>query len=433
MQGVATSEPPLDPRWLDLLADSCQGAGHGGPRLLDLYLERRFELRVLALHGSLRVEECHLEGVAARWLFPGRTLVHGVTGISPAAIATLLSRFDDGFTLPTARFVPAAELDAPRSFREWSRELVERLAPRTASARFLARNAVVVRAGSWSLIGAPPLVRISLGSGPESALLAVWRHDRLKEWLAELASPAAKRPWCPTSGSRLPVLFSEGTGGALVHELLGHPLEADLAANGVSPLAGLDGALMTAPTLNLTDDPTRFDLPGAFSCDDEGVPAEPLTLVADGTLRGWLCDRAAAERRATVPGRGRRATFKHPPVARLSNLVISPGQTPPDDLRSDLGKGLEVTRVSGATVDPVSGRTVIQVERGWEVAHGRRRRPLGRCALTGGIAHILARVDPHLGTDSEPDWRLGWCVKGGLPLPTGSSSPTLLVREIEVL
>jgi TldD protein len=229
------------------------------------------------------------------------------------------------------------------------------------------------------------------------------------------------------------VVFADGTAGALLHELIGHLVEGDLIASGCSPLTSLGGANLTEAAIDLIDDPGRSDLPGAFDCDDEGVPARPITLLRGGRLCGLLCDRETAETCGAQPGRGRRADWRHPPVPRLSNLVVPAGTVSPEAIEADLKSGLVVTRLSGATVDPVSSRMVLRVERGFEIRNGRRRRPLARFELTGGVTEILAGIDPAVGNDPAPDWRLGWCVKDGLPLPTGSEAPTLMVRRLEVL
>jgi predicted Zn-dependent protease len=102
-------------------------------------------------------------------------------------------------------------------------------------------------------------------------------------------------------------------------------------------------------------------------------------------------------------------------------------------MESEIEHGLVVTRVGGAAVDPVSSRTVIRVERGYEIRHGRRRRPLAPFELTGGALEILAGIDSRVGSDAITDWRLGWCVKDGVPLATGSEAPTLIVHHLEVL
>jgi len=261
----------------------------------------------------------------------------------------------------------------------------------------------------------------------------VWGHPRLEPWLSELFAPAPARRWRPEGGLKVPVLMGAGTAGVLLHELIGHLTESDLVLSGDSPLAALSGAAVTAVAIDVADDPCRSDLPGAFSCDDEGVAAAQLPLVRAGRLVGWLCDGAGALRLDAPDGRGRRASWARPPVPRLSNLIVAPGTTAPEDLQRGLREGLLVTRLGGATVDPLSGRIVLRVERGWELRQGRRRRPLEPFELTGGALDALAHIEPVVGSDPTPDWRLGWCVKDGVPLPTGSEAPTLLVHHLEVL
>jgi predicted Zn-dependent protease len=209
--------------------------------------------------------------------------------------------------------------------------------------------------------------------------------------------------------------------------------ESDVVISGSSPLANLLGASISAPSLHISDDPTRFDLAGAFDHDDEGEPATSIPLVRAGRFESFLCDTAGATELHARAGRARRSGWAHQPVARLSNLVVTAGDTDPDQLEKELDHGLVVTQVGGATVDPLASRLVLRVERGWEVRHGRRRRPLAPCELTGQVMDVLARIDSRIGDDPTPDWRLGWCVKDGLPLPTGSEAPSLLVGGLEVL
>jgi len=282
-------------------------------------------------------------------------------------------------------------------------------------------------------VTSPSLVRIETGPDVGGALLAVWGQPRLGDWIRAVFEAAPAKGWSPPPGLQVPVVLTNGTAGTLLHELVGHLVEGDLIAAGRSPLGGLGGANLTEADIDIVDDPGRTDLPGAFDTDDEGVPAKPVTLVRSGRLCGLLCDRETAELCDVDPGRGRRADWRHPPVPRLSNLVISSGSESPVALEADQSRGLVITRISGATVDPVSRRTVLRVERGFEIRNGRRRRPLNPFELTGGVTEILAGIDPAVGNDPTPDWRLGWCVKDGLPLPTGSEAPTILVRRLEVL
>lgn len=427
------SEPPFDPRWLDRLAEACRGLTVSTPRLQDLFLERRLELRLATVAGVWQAEEVRTEGAAARWRFPSRTALHSRTGTSPSALEDLLSRHVRRAVVPRARPIHPVEIDPPRGWREWAAEARSGADGRHCSFRFLARQAAVVLPGSWTAVWTPPLVRVELDGQTPAALLATWRHPRLAHWLADLFAEPAGRRWRPDSGSKLPVLLGNGTAGVLLHELIGHLVESDLVLSGDSPLASLAGALVTAPSIHITDDPGRRDLPGAFSCDDEGAKAGAVELVRDGRLVGWLSDRAGSRRLGGPAGRGRRSSWDRPPVPRLSNLVVAPGDAEPEEIQRTLTAGLAVTRLGGATVDPLTGRLVVRVERGFEVRNGRRRRLLEPFELTGGVLDVLAHIEPAVGRDAVSDWRLGWCVKDGLPLPTGSEAPTLLVHRLEVL
>jgi hypothetical protein len=433
MREAPRPETPLDPKWLQLLSERCADLRGGGARFEDLYLEQRLEVRAVSMGGELFVESCRLEGAAARWRSPSRSVLHARTGLSASAIAELLGRQADRVALPPSRPLPIAEMDPPRPWLEWAREMAGRLGPAPSVIRYLGRRAAVIRSDGWVGVSSPALVRVERSGDRPTALLAVWGHPQLGDWLSELLEPPPAKTWEPSPGSQLPVLFTAGTAGTLMHELIGHMAESDLVANNASPLGGLVGATITAATLDIFDDPTRADLAGAFDHDDEGVDAQCVRLVEGGRLQGYLCDRDGGKRFGCEPGRGRRAGWDRPPVTRQSNLVIAPGKYLPEEIEADLDQALVVTRIGGATVDPVSSRTVLRVERGWEVRHGRRRRALAPCELTGGALEILARIDPRVGSDPTPDWRLGWCVKDGLPLATGSEAPTLLVEGLEVL
>jgi len=426
-------ETPLDSKWLQLLSERCTDLRGGGARFEDLYLEQRLEMRAVATDGELQVGSCRLEGAAARWRSPSRVVLHARTGISATAIGELLARQADRVALPPSRPLPAAEMDPPRRWLEWARQVASRLAPAPSVIRYMSRRAAVVRSDAWVSISSPALVRVERSGDRSTALLAVWGHPQLGHWLSELLEPPPTKTWEPSPGTQLPVLFTAGTAGTLLHELVGHLAESDLVAADASPLADLIGATITASTLDIVDDPTRADLAGSFDHDDEGVKARPVPLVEAGRLRCFLCNREGGKLLGGEPGRGRRAGWNRPPVTRQSNLVIRPGKYLPEELEGDLEHAIVVTRIGGATVDPVSSRTVLRVERGWEVRHGRRRRPLAPCELTGGALEILAGIDSRVGSDPTADWRLGWCVKDGVPLATGSEAPTLLVEHLEVL
>jgi len=390
MRDAPRLEPPLDPRWLQLLSERFSDLRGGGARFEDLFIEQRLELRAVFSGGELQIEECRLEGAAARWRSPTRVVLHASTGLSARAIGDLLARHADRVALPQVRPVPAAEMDPPRGWLDWACEIASRLSPAPGVVRYLNRRAAVIRADGWSPVSTPALVRVERGGEHPAALLGVWRHPLLGRWIGELIEKPAGKPWAPDAGIQLPVVFTGGTAGVLMHELVGHMAESDVVTSGGSPLSGLLGATITAAGIKIVDDPTRFDLPGAFNIDDEAMPAVPIAVVKEGRFERYLCDVEGGRLLGCDPGRGRRATWSR-------------------------------------------SQTVLRIERGWEIRHGRRRRPLASCELTGSVVEILANIDPRIGSDPTPDWRLGWCVKDGVPLPTGSEAPSLLVTRLEVL
>ena len=428
-----TAEPPFDSRWLDAVADYCRNFTAGTPRLVDLYLERRLEIRVMTLGSHLHAEEVRTEGSAIRWLYPSRTVFQARTGTTPAALDGLLSSNARRVAVPRCRPIPPVEIDPPRGWRNWACSTLQRSRNGHSRVRFIARQAVVVQPDRWTAAYSPPLVRVEVDGHTPTALLSVWDHPLLSTWLDDLFSEPPSRCWRPESGLHVPVLLASGTAGVLVHETVGHLVESDLVISGESPLSTQAGATLSTSSLSVIDDPTRTDLPGAFSSDDEGVQAAPHKLVSEGRLMGWLCDQAGANTLRCPPGRGRRASWSRPPVSRLSNLTVAAGTSDPESMERGLDNALVVTRLGGATVDATSGRLVLRVERGWEIRHGRRRRPTEPYELTGNALDVLAHIEPEIGTDVAADWRLGWCVKDGVPLPTGSAAPSIVVQRLEVL
>ena len=427
------AEPPFDPDWLDAVADYCRNFTAGMPRFVDLYLERRLEIRVTTFRSHLHAEDVRTEGSAVRWLYPSRTVLQARTGTTPAALDDLLSNNSRRITVPRHRPVAPVEIEPPRQWRDWACSTLHRNRDGQSRVRYIDRQAVVVQPGRWSPALSPPLVRVEIGGHRAGALLSVWDHPLLSTWLDDLFSDSPSRCWRPESGLQVPVLLSAGTTGVLIHETIGHLAEADLVISGESPLSAQAGATISTSSLSVIDDPTRSDLPGAFANDDEGVQATPRTLVSEGRLVGWLCDQAGAHTLQCPAGRGRRASWNRPPVARLSNLTVAAGVNDPAAMERALDNALLVTRLGGATVDPVSGRLLLRVERGWEIRRGRRRRPTGPYELTGNALDVLAHIEPDIGTDVSPDWRLGWCVKDGVPIPTGSAAPSVVAQRLEVL
>jgi len=425
--------PAFDPPWLDELAGLSARLRARTPRLVDLYLERRLEIVAELDGGRICTREIRSEGISARWASPVRTVMAARNGISHGVLRELLAEAYEHLQVPPMRRGAVTELDPPAGWEPWTRGTFPASCASPLELRLMIRRAAVVADGGWCRVETPVLLHARRLDPPGGRLLAVWGHPLMGHRMERLLDPPSAARWTPRPGTRLTVLFSEGSGGVLVHELVGHLAESDLVLAGGSPLAALRGAQVGPATLHVIDDPTRRDLPGAFSCDDEGVPARPEAILRGGVLEGWLCDRHGARGLGARPGRGRRASWDLPPVSRMSNLVVVPGATDTSELERSIGHGLVITRTGGASVDAESGLAVIAVEEGWELREGKRRRPLAPCRLAAPAIRTLATLDPAIGNDPTPDWHLGWCVKDGLAVPTGMETPSLLAHDLQVL
>jgi TldD protein len=236
----------------------------------------------------------------------------------------------------------------------------------------------------------------------------------------------------PAPAGKMPVVVSNGWGGVLFHEAVGHGLEADhIVANG-SVYAGKLGRRVADPLVTLVDDATVPGHRGSCRFDDEGSPAQHTLLVEAGILRGYLADRKTA-RQLGLPrtGNGRRQSFQFLPIPRMSNLYIAPGTTDPDDLLRDTPRGLYVKSLGGGMVDTASGQFVFSVTEGYLIERGRLGPPVRGATLAGDAFSVLAGIDA-VGSDFAMDPGLGNCGKQGQWVPVGVGQPTLRVRELLV-
>lgn len=229
----------------------------------------------------------------------------------------------------------------------------------------------------------------------------------------------------------MPVVIAAEAGGTLIHEAVGHSLEADAIGDGSSPyFAGKIGQRVAGDKVSVWDDPTRPGQRGSFVFDDEGVPAEPTVLIENGILRNYLCDRRSADRVGrSSNGHGRRESFAHVPVPRMSNTFIAPGPDDPVRIRRELRRGLFVTRLGGGQVDTATGDFVFEVEEGFWVENGRVRHPVRGANLLGNGPQVLNSID-RVGTDLG--WSVGTCGKEGQHVPVSDGLPTLRIPKVVV-
>jgi TldD protein len=236
----------------------------------------------------------------------------------------------------------------------------------------------------------------------------------------------------PAPAGPMPVVVSNGWGGVLFHEAVGHGLEGDHITRKSSVYADKLGQRVADPLVTLVDDATVPNHRGSFRFDDEGSPARRTLLVERGVLRGYLTDRkSAAQLGLPRSGNGRRQSFQYLPIPRMTNLYIRPGTTSPADLLADTPRGLFVQSLGGGMVDPASGQFVFSVTEGYLIEGGRLGPPVRGATLAGNSFQVLADIDA-ICSDFELDPGLGNCGKSGQWVPVGVGQPTLRVRELVV-
>jgi TldD protein len=228
----------------------------------------------------------------------------------------------------------------------------------------------------------------------------------------------------------MPVILSSEAGGTMIHEAVGHGLEADLALEGLSVYSNCIGETVASPLVTVVDDATLTQKRGSYGYDDEGVPAQRTILIEKGILKGYLCDRLYAMKfKGMSSGNGRRQSYKHHPIVRMSNTMIAPGEEDPDAILQSTPEGVLVKKMGGGQVNTVNGDFVFEVSEGYLIRNGQIGDPIRGATLTGNGPRVLESID-RVGNDLG--FAIGTCGKDGQGVPVGDAQPTLRIPEIVV-
>jgi len=231
-------------------------------------------------------------------------------------------------------------------------------------------------------------------------------------------------------GGRMPVVLSSEAGGTMVHEAVGHGLEADLSQNGLSVYTGKMGETIGSPLVTVIDDATIPNRRGSFRFDDEGVEAQKTVLVEKGVLKGFMYDRLTAMKdKAASTGNGRRDSYQSRPIPRMTNTMIAPGGSDPADIIRACEKGLLVKKMGGGQVNTVNGDFVFEVGEGYLIDNGVVGEPVRGATLVGNGPAVLKGISM-VGTDLG--FAIGTCGKDGQGTPVSDAQPTLLITDIVV-
>ncbi len=230
----------------------------------------------------------------------------------------------------------------------------------------------------------------------------------------------------------MPVVLGPGWPGVLLHEAVGHGLEGDFNRKGTSAFSGRIGERVAAPGVTVVDDGAIESRRGSLTIDDEGTPTRRTVLIEDGILKGYLQDRLNARLMDMEPtGNGRRESFAHAPMPRMTNTFMLGGTDDPEELVSRVNDGIYAKSFGGGQVDITSGKFVFGCTEAYRIRGGKIAEPIKGATLIGDGPTVLTRVKG-IGNDLALDEGVGVCGKGGQSIPAGVGQPTLLIEGLTV-
>ena len=257
---------------------------------------------------------------------------------------------------------------------------------------------------------------------------ASWHHavdEALRQALVKLDSVSAP-------AGEMEVVLGNGWPGILLHEAVGHGLEGDFNRKGTSAFAGLVGQRVASKGVTVVDDGTLPDRRGSLTVDDEGTPASRTVMIEDGILTGYIQDRMNA-RLMNVPatGNGRRQSYAHMPMPRMTNTIMLNGSHTPEEMIRSVKKGLYAVNFGGGSVDITSGKFVFAASEAYLIEDGRVTAPVRGATLIGNGPDAMTKVSM-IGNDLALDPGIGTCGKNGQGVPVGVGQPTLKMTGLTV-
>lgn len=228
------------------------------------------------------------------------------------------------------------------------------------------------------------------------------------------------------------VVLGSGWPGILLHEAIGHGLEGDFNRKGTSAFSGRVGEKVASPLCTVVDDGTLPGRRGSLTIDDEGTPTASTTLIENGVLKGYMQDKLNARLMGVSPtGNGRRESYQHLPMPRMTNTYMLAGPHDPEEIIRSVKKGLYARNFGGGQVDITSGKFVFSASEAYLIENGQLTRPIKGATLIGNGPDVLTRVSM-VGNDLALDTGVGTCGKDGQSVPVGVGQPTLKVDSLTV-
>ncbi|WP_394707418.1 metalloprotease TldD [uncultured Celeribacter sp.] len=450
---------------LAILRDAVAGADDG-----ELFLERRTSEGLVLDDGRIRTASYDAsEGFGLRAV-RGETAGYAhATEISEQAIrraaeTARLAVGDGGGTLadaPRATNVHLytdenplegaafdVKIDTLKEIDDYLRGLDSRVVQVTASLAASHQEVYILRPEGGLTSDIRPMARLSIaviveqngrresgsaGGGGRFGLTGLIASDYWQGVAREaLRIAAVNLEAVPAPAGVMDVALGPGWPGVLLHEAVGHGLEGDFNRKKTSAFAGLMGQQVAAKGVTVLDDGTIPDRRGSISVDDEGTPSEKTTLIEDGMLVGYMQDRQNARLMGVTPtGNGRRESYAHAPMPRMTNTYMLGGDAAPDEIIADMKDGIYAVGFSGGQVDITNGKFVFNCTEAYRVENGRIGAPVKGATLIGDGATAMKQIRA-VGNDMALDPGVGNCGKQGQWVPVGVGQPTLLIGGLTV-
>ncbi|MCG3267967.1 metalloprotease TldD [Yoonia sp. I 8.24] len=452
-------------RALTLLREATQGADDG-----ELFLERRksevlsfddgrvktasydasegFGLRAVRgetagyAHATTIDEHALKRAVATARLAVG----DGGGTMAPGPMGTNQKLYSDADPMLQATF--PAKIDVLREIDAFARALDSRVVQVSATLAASHQEVLILRPEGTLVTDNRPMSRLnisviveengkresgSMGGGGRAGLIGLIGRDHWEPVVREaLRIALVNLDAEPAPAGMMDVVLGPGWPGILLHEAIGHGLEGDFNRKGSSAFAGLMGQQIAAKGVTVLDDGTIPDRRGSITVDDEGTPSAQNTLIEDGVLVGYMQDRQNARLMGVAPtGNGRRESYAHTPMPRMTNTYMLGGDADPESLVADLKDGIYAVGFGGGQVDITNGKFVFSCTEAYRVKNGIVGAPVKGATLIGDGATALKQIRG-IGNDMQLDPGIGNCGKAGQWVPVGVGQPSLLIGGLTI-
>ena len=389
------------------------------------------EISIAAIHSALDATKA-IAGEGATKVMPTR-----VTASSP-----LYSSED-----PLLGYSNAEKIRLLEKIEGYARQIDARVTQVVANLAAVHDTILLTRLDGHVVSDVRPLIRLSIqvivehkgrreqgsfGGGGRFSY-DYFSDERLKEYAQKSVDQALINIDAEAApAGEMTVVLGAGWPGILLHEAIGHGLEGDFNRKGSSAFSGRIGERVAAKGVTVVDDGTIPDRRGSLSVDDEGTPTSKTVLIDDGILCGYMQDTLNARLMGVAPtGNGRRESYAHVPMPRMTNTYMLNGTMERDDILSSVSNGIYATNFGGGQVDIVSGKFVFSASEAYLIENGKITKPVKGATLIGNGPDVLTRVSM-IGNDMSLDSGVGTCGKDGQSVPVGVGQPTLRIDGLTV-